>query len=624
MPGLIGRGKHLFKIGARGKTKKTHLVNVIAQATQQSSAKKTISTAMDNKERASAVVDRLISTPGLINSVFPNIFTSEALDSIGSFSQAPEQKQEKQPEPEQEQEQETPRPIPTKVVVSAPAPRPVRSRVVPSLVPRRKTIMTPEPMTPGVVSPDLKEKEKETEIKTRTLKIKPKPRKVQQGVLTHIDASTKVLKVKQKKKRENKHVSTDGVAEAINDHVDESGNPLPGLPPGITQNQVDTWNDEMSDVEEDDFSNYERVYMTDSKADREHLITLMLEHMPEEVKIMGESLRPVNMGFRQLVAFSLSGLGGSMAPLVSAIGASRLADKVPDLVAGLSDEKLRNDFRKVVYDSIDRNLAVSAGDVKRMGATISRDNKINMLRRSVPSVVGGAISGISSGLASGSLNTGISTAGVSMGAGMLAQEGTTRILNKMNVSDTTKSIVPPLVGLGASVLAKPAIDTVGGTIGATPVLPTQVVQSQTCSNKRKWKPREIIPSADIVEPTENQAILNQIEYSLFDYIVEGSEGGNGTDKTNDLMKSNTVEHDIRFLGWQNEFSRRETEYKNDRILTPNMPPQSVSNWDQSEFEDMPKIISPELMGYNTPYGNFTQVVLSNKQIKNSVLYGIVP
>ena len=422
---------------------------------------------------------------------------------------------------------------------------------------------------------------------------------------------------------DNKHSST---TEGVESKLEKEKEKEDDVSINIEELKKEKVNDDLDDLEDmsdDELDNMVRFF-TDNEEDKKDLRDVIVSTMPSEIEFLGQTVQPVNMGFRTLISFALSGLGGTTGSFIRAIGLSKLADRVPELLKALTNNEIQNKFKKKVVDIVEKKGGITKEQLEELSTQMRRDEVKTVASRSLPVVAGAIVSGVSARLSSGSLNTGLITSGLSAGTGMMAQEGTERILNKLNVSDTTKKVLPPLVGLTTSLLTEPLISSAGGTIGSTQVLPTQIVQSQLKGTKRKWKPRTIIPASDIVELTEQQAILNQIEYSLFDYVVEGSEGGNGTSNTNPLMKNNQVEEDIRFLGWQQTFAEKELEYKKNKVNKVMLPSQSIENWNQSQFEEMPKVISPGLMSYNTPYGDFTQTVLTNQQLKTSILYGVCP
>ena len=61
----------------------------------------------------------------------------------------------------------------------------------------------------------------------------------------------------------------------------------------------------------------------------------------------------------------------------------------------------------------------------------------------------------------------------------------------------------------------------------------------------KFRPKFIIPSVDIFQTSQQEKYIDDVEFSLFDFVPD--EGGNGG-MENPLVRSNNVNQSIRFQG----------------------------------------------------------------------------
>ncbi len=166
----------------------------------------------------------------------------------------------------------------------------------------------------------------------------------------------------------------------------------------------------------------------------------------------------------------------------------------------------------------------------------------------------------------------------------------------------------------------------GGVRREAAVLPSNVSQTKFAPN-RQWKPKMIAPTSEILEPTRRQAVYNEMAFTAFDYVPEGSEGGNGNEKTNVLLAQQEIEHELRFLDWRRQLLARELTYRKQeqRYQPASRPPplMEFENMDPAQYEVL-GIDPQQPLGYMSPYKNFTDVDGLNIQIKRSELFGRVP
>jgi hypothetical protein len=76
---------------------------------------------------------------------------------------------------------------------------------------------------------------------------------------------------------------------------------------------------------------------------------------------------------------------------------------------------------------------------------------------------------------------------------------------------------------------------------------TQAQSDQKISSATgTMRPRFIVPGRDSVIPSMPKIRADDIQFSAFDYVIPGSEGGNGTARTNPLVLSQELEERLRY------------------------------------------------------------------------------
>lgn len=332
------------------------------------------------------------------------------------------------------------------------------------------------------------------------------------------------------------------------------------------------------------------------------------------------------------------------------------AGRIINNIMGLEESKRLNLIKNYVGESKQQGV-IAIGDLgendqKALVLLDGSDEKVNpelirvgqqALRRTgryfenliLPSALTSIAAGIGAGIVSGSPLEGLGAAALSA-AGSAATIGSgvvEKVSEKLGVSKETKEkakrVVPALVGglLAASNVGdkiEQVVETVSGIKREKAALPTQVVKQQKNNVKKQWRPKMIAPSSEILEPTKKQAVMNEMLFTAFDYVPEGSEGGNGNSDSNVLMGQQEIESELRFLGWRKQILERELMYRKQLGAKPRPPPlMKFDNMDPSQYET--NMYNPEQpLSYNSPYKFFTDVDGLNVSIKRSELYGIVP
>ena len=199
---------------------------------------------------------------------------------------------------------------------------------------------------------------------------------------------------------------------------------------------------------------------------------------------------------------------------------------------------------------------------------------------------------------------------------------------------------------------------VGGAIGETaerllrqpitvPPDTLKVVQQES-KGTGKLRPKFIIPSVDILQPTNQQIQADQDEWNMFDFVNPTSEGANGTAATNPLKLQALQEDEIRYRGAGvdvHPMFNDDLPFTNEQLTEyfigaplPALPEMKFQENEEEFFNDrgMPQLsLWQKYGGYdpqnqsvaidiNSPFRNFTNVTQLDEDINNSVLYGSIP
>lgn len=204
--------------------------------------------------------------------------------------------------------------------------------------------------------------------------------------------------------------------------------------------------------------------------------------------------------------------------------------------------------------------------------------------------------------------------------------------------------------LGAAAVGGLAGEAVERLVRAPITVPpdTLKVIQQEDKGTGKLRPKFIIPSVDILQPTNQQIQADQDEWNMFDFVNPTSEGANGTAATNPLKLQALQENEIRFrdsgvdvhpmfsddLPFTNE---QLTEY----FIGAPLPALPEMKFQENEEEFFDSRGAPQLSlwqrhgGYDpqnqsvaieiqSPFRNFTNVTQLDEDINNSILYGSIP
>jgi hypothetical protein len=179
-------------------------------------------------------------------------------------------------------------------------------------------------------------------------------------------------------------------------------------------------------------------------------------------------------------------------------------------------------------------------------------------------IVGGAVgSGIASGSAmgavSGAIPGAIAGTGVSMAiAPALREYYRARGVNVDDPNIKKKlnyySMIPAAVaggvvgysGLGQQTLSGAGITEKKIMVDADVLAETQAKEEQEVTKNKQWAPKQIAPTPAILDEPQQEKYAEDLETTLFDYVVPTSEGADGTIMTNQLKKNQFMNQQLRY------------------------------------------------------------------------------
>ena len=149
------------------------------------------------------------------------------------------------------------------------------------------------------------------------------------------------------------------------------------------------------------------------------------------------------------------------------------------------------------------------------------------------------------------------------------------------------------------------------------------------------RPKFIIPSKEILQPSPQQVQTNQKLFLMFNYVMPGQAApGTDTPQTNGLLAGNRIEENLRYnnsgyevptlvnknsgnfvLGDFNEWLQDKTSIAN------NM--KNIARLTFKKYEVMPKVMNPHA-DFQSPYNGFTNENVQDVDIEKSMLLGLQP
>jgi len=167
-------------------------------------------------------------------------------------------------------------------------------------------------------------------------------------------------------------------------------------------------------------------------------------------------------------------------------------------------------------------------------------------------------------------------------------------------------------------------------------VPTEIFSQQQDQTARGLlRPKFIMPSADILQPSNQELAADALEFAMFDFVEPSSEGAEGTNQTNILKAFQKENENIRYRNagvvvnslFGNDANDLTTQQITKMFLGPELPPLIFSEIQQnlSEYEVSSFDVNNELTGieFFSPYNNFTNVNPGLGE-NMSMLFDVVP
>ncbi len=162
------------------------------------------------------------------------------------------------------------------------------------------------------------------------------------------------------------------------------------------------------------------------------------------------------------------------------------------------------------------------------------------------------------------------------------------------------------------------------------------------ANKGTQRPKFISPSVNVLQPSEQDIQADFDEWAIFDFVQPvNNYGAEGNLDNNPLKRMARVEEETRFRNagidlqpalssvyTNGEVNDNQTQMALD-MLPPLIPdtsnqPRQVYNVSEYEVKSYDPNNDRTAIEYQSPYDNMTPIVLTNDEVRRSVLYGRCP
>jgi hypothetical protein len=169
---------------------------------------------------------------------------------------------------------------------------------------------------------------------------------------------------------------------------------------------------------------------------------------------------------------------------------------------------------------------------------------------------------------------------------------------------------------------------------------TQAQLEQEKGKVKVWEPKVIVPSTAILDESQQEKYIDDVELIAFNYIPPTSEGAQGTVDTNPLKYQQLLESNIRYtdagvyvpyVTWNkiNDANNMSTQQLRTMMLGPELPRMKFNTFDNdTTFENVSKwqYVNGENteIEYLSPYSDFSNVENSWWSNPTSELFTINP
>ncbi len=166
--------------------------------------------------------------------------------------------------------------------------------------------------------------------------------------------------------------------------------------------------------------------------------------------------------------------------------------------------------------------------------------------------------------------------------------------------------------------------------------------SENKQAKGTLRPKFITPSVNVLQPSEQDIQADFDEWAIFDFVQPvNNYGAEGNNENNPLKRMARVEEETIYRNagidldpsLASVYTNREINTSNEAMAMDMLPPlmpdtssQPRQVYDVSEYEVKSYDVNNDRtqIEYQSPYDNMTPIVLTNDEIRRSVLYGRVP
>jgi len=206
---------------------------------------------------------------------------------------------------------------------------------------------------------------------------------------------------------------------------------------------------------------------------------------------------------------------------------------------------------------------------------------------------------------------------------------------------TTKGGKKPSI-FGPKLLKVDPTDPSGPSGVATKKIKVPEDWSENKQAKGTLRPKFISPSVNVLQPSEQDIQADFDEWAIFDFVQPvNNYGAEGNNENNPLKRMARVEEETRYRNagmdldpsLASVYTNREINTSNEAMAMDMLPPlmpdtssQPRQVYDVSEYEVKSYDVNNDRtqIEYQSPYDNMTPIVLTNDEIRRSVLYGRVP
>ena len=174
----------------------------------------------------------------------------------------------------------------------------------------------------------------------------------------------------------------------------------------------------------------------------------------------------------------------------------------------------------------------------------------------IPAIArGGAMGGVRGGLIGGLGGT-VTAAMISpMIRRYYEQQGSDMNDPKVKRNIQILKALPPAIagaligglGIGENLFSGSGITERKITVDPSVLAETKTVDDQEGKDRKKWITKGIMPTPDILDETQQEKFVDDLEFIAFNYIEPGSEGANGNIKTNALKRAQFLTDQIRYF-----------------------------------------------------------------------------